>query len=194
MSKRQREKEEQYLEQLKKIMNDFILKNYGVRLDIPVEWSGRLRVRWGYFSFKQATEKGYYNGKLLERGQVLPGTKKIVLSKKLMQARNKDMVIKIAKHEALHYALFILGKNYQDGEDDFERELRRHGLVTTSVSLEELNLKHKAYIWVCSSCKKILIAGGKTRKDYTRYISRCCDARMENKGWQYIKPNQYYIK
>lgn len=186
--------EEKQLDYLKRIMNDFTTKHYGVPLTIPVELSGRLTVTWGYFRQVRVKRDGVLGGKRVRKGQMLEDKMKIVLSKRILEAKNKDVMVKIALHEALHYALYMLGRNYKDGDADFEREIRKHNLVSTSVSNESLGIKSKYYVWACSGCKRIMIAGGKTRKDYTRYVSKCCDKRLKDMGYQYLEAGQKYLK
>lgn len=180
-----KETEDKELNRIRKVMSEFTEKNYRLPLDLKVEWSGRLKVKWGYFGVKV-----YKKEEKITRVE-----EKIVLSKYLIGSKNKEMVDKIAKHEALHYALYKLGKPYRDGESVFENELKKHGLVSTSVSSDDLDVTKELYVWICSKCKNIVKSGGKTRKDYSKnYTSRCCMAKLENKGWQKIKTGQKKVE
>lgn len=198
----EKEKEQQVLAYLIKVMDDFTTRNYGVRMNIPVEWSGRLTARWGYFRVQKMTREGYYEGKKYQTGQLIDGTMKIVLSKQLMKAKNKSVVIQIAKHEALHYALCVLGKPFSDGHPVFEGELKKHGLISNYATTEEKNktlgkigVTSRKWVWVCGKCNKIMLARGKTRKDYSRgYHSSCCKHSLVEKGWQEIETGQTHLK
>lgn len=188
-------REVQFLEELKKEMHKFTMKNYGVPLNIPVRWDGRLTVTWGKFRVKRTTVSGFYNGKMRRAGELLPETMQITLNRSLLTARNKEMVLNIAKHEALHFAMCVKGKPFLDGEPYFESELKRHGLVSTSVGSEALQVKQRMYVWICKECKNIVLKGGKTRKDYSKgYQSTCCGADLKDKGWQSIKESQTKIE
>lgn len=189
------DKEKQYLEHIKQIMHNFTLENYGVPLTIPVNWSGRLTVSWGLFKVKKMRKDGYYSNKYYKRGQYIPETMNIVLSRRLLQAKNKDMVVQIAKHEAIHYVLCVLGKPFNDGDRVFEMELRKHNLVSNTKRYDAIGVSSRVYVWTCSKCNKIVKAGGKTRKDYSKgYETLCCKGIMVDKGWQEIKEGQKYVK
>lgn len=179
-----KESDKVYLEHLKKVMGEFTKTNYGVDLDIPVMWSKRLTRKWGYFAYKM---NGY-------TGKVEKGSLKIVLSYKLYKTENKDIVESIAKHEALHFALFRLGEPHSDGHPHFEGELKRHGLVRTGVTSKMVGIGGKYWVWTCGDCDKVVIKGGKTRKNYgVGYLSRCCGARLKEQGWQYLGAGQDYL-
>lgn len=187
-------REQRVLEELKKIMHQFTMENYGVPLNIPVRWDGRLKVTWGLFSVKRLKDSGYYKGKFRRRGEFLPETMRISLNRSLLTAKNKDVVVSIAKHEALHFALCVKGKPFLDGEPYFENELRKHGLVSTSVHRNDLKVKQRMYVWICTECREIVIQGGKTRKDYSKgYQSMCCEAEIQDMGWQKISETQTKI-
>src|SRR5690625_1994553 len=186
-----KEHESVYLNHLKAIMNDFLRKNYRMTLNIPVNWSGRMTANLGKFTWKYKTETK----------ELIPGTMKIVLSKKLLQTKNKRLVEAVAKHEALHYALYILGKPYSDGSNYFESELKKHGLESTSNfsstrngTTMRLGVKKRMWVWTCPGCGKIASASyGKTRKDYSRYMIQCCKMRLVENGWQELDEGQKYL-
>src|SRR5699024_8294226 len=99
-----------------------------------------------------------------------------------------DLVIQIAKHEALHYALYKLGLPYEDGEDYFEKELEKHGLVSSFISPKLLGLDQKYWVWKCMNCDKVVVAKSKkTTKDYGKYSrSNCCKAPLKESGWEIL--------
>jgi len=186
--------EDKYLEYLKREMDKFIRKYYGVKLAIPVTWSSRLRVKWGYFSVKRKNVIVTENGRRVRRSVVDKSSMKIVLNKDLLHAKSKELVLGIAKHEALHYALFVTGKPFRDGSAYFENELRKHNLPRTGIGTKELGTTSKYWVWICKECTKIVKRGGKTHKNYARdYVSGCCSAMLEEVGWVYLKPDQKYI-
>lgn len=125
----------------KEVMNDFLVENYGIELDIPVEWGIDLERKWGSFLFKEVDQDIKFNGVSYEKGNVLKGSLKIVLNRELIHAKNKDLVNKILKHEALHYAMYKKGVPFDDGDVEFEKEIERKGLVGTRVSRRDLQIK-----------------------------------------------------
>lgn len=189
------EKEEEVLNYLKREMDQFISKNYGVRLRIPVIWSNRLRVRWGYFKVGYRYVIVNRNGRKVRKRQIVHDEMKIVLNKDLIKAKSKGHVLGVVKHEALHYALCITNKPFSDGDKHFEQELKKHGLPSMSLESKDLNVKSNFWVWSCTGCGKIAIKGGKTRKDYSRgYKSKCCGKKLEENGWVKLKSDQEYIK
>src|SRR5699024_6879435 len=190
-----KEKEDKILMYLKKEMDEFIKKNYGVRLSIPVEWSSRMKVKWGYFKVYFERIPVRKNGRIIKHRKLKKEGMKIVLNKNLIEAKSKKHVLGIAKHEALHFALCITGKQFKDGEPYFEKELKRHGLPSTAVGTKTLDVVGKYWVWACKECGKIVLKGGKTRKDYSRgYVSKCCSKGLVEKGWMELKSDQEYVK
>lgn len=176
------------LEDVKEIINSFMKENFDLELDIPVEWSTRLKRRWGYFRIQYFSSDITYKGMEFKSGESLEGSLKIIINKELSTATNRDLAIKVIKHEALHYVLYKLGKPFQDGNDYFEREIERLNLVSSGVSQKDLGINLPYWVWECSECGDAIIKRkGKTRKDYSRgYASKCCSSPLKEVGWKYL--------
>jgi|SRR5699024_3555170 len=125
----------------KEVMNEFLVENYGIELDIPVEWGIGLNKKWGSFLFKEVEQDIKFNGVSYEKGSILKGSMKIVLNKELIHAKNKKLVNKILKHEALHYAMYKKGIPFDDGDAEFEAEIKRQGLVGTKIPRRDLDIR-----------------------------------------------------
>lgn len=183
--------EDVLLRHLKKMMNNFTLTNYGIPLNIPVVWSNRMRSNLGKFEYKRNRRTH----------EVIPNSMKIVFNSRLQKTKDRKLVEDIAKHEAIHFALCVLGKPNSDGSQCFEKELRKHDLENTSIihrknhgDTIKLGVTMRVWVWTCPKCHKICNASyGKTRKDYSRYVSRCCRASLVENGWQEIEEGQNYL-
>lgn len=71
---------------------------------------------------------------------------RIVVSTRVVDNYTMEEKMNIIKHELVHFALAYKGKNYKDGEDDFENELQRLGLPSGG----ELELRGKVHIYSCN--------------------------------------------
>ncbi|MER2008825.1 MAG: SprT-like domain-containing protein [Psychrobacillus sp.] len=100
--------------QLKDMCEYFVQNAYGVELDIPVLINNRLKRSLGRFIEKAG--KAYrieFSGMLLTNG-------------------TEEQIMSVLKHECIHYALFKLGRNHRDGQEDFENELLKYGSHSTN--------------------------------------------------------------
>lgn len=102
--------------------NQFLQKEYQLKLKIPIVFSPRMK--------STLAEVLYYSA---DRNSKKIIKEKMVFSELFIAASRfdpnlklrKQIILNTLKHELVHYALFILGKNYKDGETDFEKELCR---------------------------------------------------------------------
>lgn len=149
------------IEYLTEYADNFLYNNYGIHLEIPLRWNGRLKRALGYF-------------KLGKRS----GAIEICLSEELLRHYGKDTTIDVLKHELIHYALYTLGKPYKDGHPVFENELRKHGVSSTR-TIQPKGLFHQ---YTCSDCgKQVGLRSRKIRK-IEGYYSRCCKVGLTYNG------------
>lgn len=132
-----KKKHEQELEAYAK---QFLKNEYGLELSIPIKISGRL-----------TSTDGYFQGRITPKGDRISGN--INLSERFMAsalndgAEGLEAVLDTLRHELVHYALFKLGKNYSDGDEDFENELARLGIGTSGATRKDLVKSTKKNIW-----------------------------------------------
>jgi len=126
------------IEQLEYLANDFLLENFNLELSVPVKISGRLTATAGYFQWKikKSTK---------ERIPV-----NITLSKNLILYYDNKDIIETLYHECVHYALFVLGEPYKDGDHHFESTLTRLGVPRTGT----LEHRGKVHLYECEECHK----------------------------------------
>lgn len=137
---------------------EFLQQNFDMDLSIPIIQNNRLRSTLGRYVMTRS-------GKPLQ----------IELSGRLLQYGTKDAIIGVLKHECIHYAFHIQGKNMHDGDPIFETTLKRYNAPSTKT------LKvGKYYLFQCKQCKKI----GETNikrlvSKPHEYRSICCHSGIE---------------
>lgn len=136
----------------------FLKEHYGIDLSIPVNANSRLTRTLGKFVFNSETHEAAR----------LEFSKKFMLSEKPSGDK-----IKVIKHECIHYALFLTGKPYNDGDPYFEGELVKHDSISTnSISFRtERNIR----VYECH-CREHLYSQTISAKRCTR-----CNQRLTYK-------------
>lgn len=106
------------------IANEFLRKEYGMVLSVPIV----LRIesdsrRKGAFTRIQSLDENS------EVQKDIPMRITINLSSYIMnEILREEYILKILKHELVHYALFMKGLPSKDGDYEFEQELKRLNL------------------------------------------------------------------
>jgi len=114
----------------------FLEDNFNLSLTCPIEINNRISTTMGYFSYSSKSNTPY----------------KVSISGKLFtDQRNLPLIYKVLEHELVHYALFTLGKDFSDGDKEFEDTIKRlDGISTRTVRVSP---EHPVYI--CKNCKDI---------------------------------------
>lgn len=103
-----------FLKEAKAFANQFLMENFNMQLNIPIKMNGRL-----------TSTMGRYLSKRNYLGNVIPES--IELSKRYLLAAlivdDLEEIYDTLKHELVHYALSVQGKNFSDGDYDFEHKL-----------------------------------------------------------------------
>lgn len=139
------------VDQLTVIAKEFLESAYGLELNIPISYNGRLTSALGRF---------------LEDDEFPHEPLAIELSKNLGQYHPEHEIIEVLKHELVHYALHILKKPYADGEEYFEKELERFGISSS----ELIAYKGMVHIYECAECHAPILSERKLSK----FVSECC--------------------
>ena len=91
----------------------FCKKHYGLTFNLPLNINKRL-----------TRTSGYFQCRIQKKVAV-----KIDISYKMIATAlafgDFDTVLDVLRHELVHYSLFELGRDYHDGDKDFESELAR---------------------------------------------------------------------
>jgi SprT-like protein len=102
--------------QLKDYANKWLQDNYNMKLEIPLRLNGRMQRTCGWFKHKG-----------LKKQPIV-----VELNKFFVENNEPMLVLDILRHELVHYAMYMQGRDYKDGSYGFERELKRLGVVSQS--------------------------------------------------------------
>lgn len=146
--------------ELTRLAKKFLFEHYGIRLAIPVQRNNRLRSTHGRFIIKNNRPEA------------------IELAGYLLTFGARSVIIGVLKHECIHYALYVQGRDHRDGSIPFERELEKHDAPKTRT------LKvGRYYSFTCDGCGKAT----STRKkrvvtSSTQYRTVCCHSKLTVHG------------
>jgi hypothetical protein len=163
-------KKKQIINDFTKFSNDFLQKEYGLTLDIPIILTQRFKSRLAelltYFLPDDKIEK-----------QEIVFSERYIAGSRYDPDRegSKHSTQNVLKHELVHYALFRLGKNYHDGEDDFEKELARLAIASSGTTANKHNYFNQNKLVCYSILDEYLLPGKPVRLWHTIdpiYINR----------------------
>lgn len=149
------------LTQLTLIAGDFLLKEYGLALTIPIQRNNRLKRALGAFVYNKDRDTGECTPLYIE------------LAGDLFVYADESVLIDTLKHECVHYAFFTLGRPHRDGQPEFESELKRLGIGATNA----INVG-VVYESDCSKCGNKDVDWRKAKYPMHQYRSNCCNAPM----------------
>lgn len=158
--------------QLNIIAEDMALRNFNIKLNIPIKINGRKNGN-GLGTF-------WYN-------RTLHKPLSIDISKRMIQFYKKESIIDTLLHELTHWACFERWKPHCDGDDFFENELIRVGASSTFTKHhagEVYNLYCEQcgdHVCTVSSVRKLqkFLRGYTKGKRYIRYYTtECCNSQF----------------
>jgi SprT-like protein len=114
--------------------NIFLKEAYNMELGIPIEFNSRIKKVLGRFMFN--TIKGVRT------------PLKIQLSEELVRFYSREKIIDVLKHELTHYALYVQGKDHEDGDALFESQLDKYGISSS----RKINMMGPYYKYHCKEC------------------------------------------
>lgn len=155
------------IQQAEKRTRELAEELFGMSFSSPVLENSRLTRTLGRYKFRRMSKK-----------HILP--LKIEYSSRLLNNYNDETIESVIKHELTHWALSVKGLPFDDGDPEFESELRRVGAHSTGV----ITLSGTIHTAKCSKCDKIVSRNNsegclwKYVKPNSRYTTRCCKARI----------------
>lgn len=126
---------------MERFAQDFLDKEFnGIKLDIPIELNGRLKVTMGRFHS--------LNGEPI----------KIDISKMLVEHNGLKEILDVLHHELVHYVLCKTGQPYDDADKEFidicnRLDISQNGQVDGHIHYK---LKYKVYTCSCNKRFKSL--------------------------------------
>lgn len=160
-------------EYLRKYAESFLNKNYRLSLKIPLTINNRLRVTQGSFVTN-------YNETEARR---------IELSGDLIQYGTENVILDTLRHELVHYALFSLGKPFDDGDDYFENELKKLNVSATETVYVGIDTVYK-----CSKCNQEYETSlKKVWKTPNIYKTVCCGEKISVLGRRIYNGEKDYM-
>ena len=128
-----------YEKDLEAYANEFLEKNYNTNLSIPIKISGRLTSSGGYFHGR--IEKG------VRKPMDIQMSERFIASALHDGQEGLEAILDTLKHELVHYVLFKLGKEFSDGDYEFESELARLDIGTSGTTNKKLVKSKKLNVW-----------------------------------------------
>lgn len=128
-----------YEKDLEAYANKFLEKNYNTSLTVPIKISGRLTSTGGYF--KARIEKG------IRKPMEIKMSERFIAGALHDGQEGLEAILDTLKHELVHYVLFKLGKEFRDGDCEFESELERLNIGTSGTTNKKLVKSKKVNVW-----------------------------------------------
>ncbi|MFA1509967.1 SprT-like domain-containing protein [Priestia aryabhattai] len=161
------------LDYLKKYAESFLDENYGLSLDVPLIINNRLRAILGAFSTNHNRTKAI----------------DIELSGDLLRYGTQRTILDTLKHELVHYALFVLGHPYRDGDEYFENELKKLNITSTETNYVGIETVVK-----CPKCNEVYETPLKSVwKNPSKYKATCCMEKLQIVGRKIYDGERNYM-
>lgn len=174
---------DKYEKELEAYANKFLEKNYNTSLTIPIKISGRLTSSGGYFKYQMVD------------GNRVPIdihiSERYVASALHDGQEGLEAILDTLKHELIHYVLCKTGKDFNDGDDEFESELKRLNVGASGTTRKDLVKTEKLTVWYKpldvyeQESYDILENKLKTIKTYRKHTQK--PARRNRIGYEVVK-------
>lgn len=106
------------LNEMKIYIRDFLKDNYNLNLAIAIKHNKRLSRAQGRFIYIRQFQRDLNKHKNVASA--------IEFNYKLLEYADKDIIKGVARHEAIHYALFEKNLPFSDGSPTFKYECMKH--------------------------------------------------------------------
>jgi SprT-like protein len=146
------------LEDLYEEANRFLWDNYNMALVVPIEITDEFVTEEGAYEFTKTAPR------------------RILIAEFVMIFADDDVVYDVLRHELVHYALHLRGRNFADGHPEFEEELSKHGIASTESTM--IGVYH---LYECAECGGEIPHYEKVSpKD--KFVTVCCEAKFVDKN------------
>lgn len=108
--------------------------------------------------------------------------RRILIADFVMELAEDEIIYDILRHELIHYVMHRQGKQFADGDDDFETELVRHGIGRTGTYR-----MGRYHLYECHGCgNRIPFHRQFEEEELARVVTACCDAKFSATGEQAV--------
>ncbi|GGE34495.1 protein SprT [Pullulanibacillus camelliae] len=119
-------------------------------------------------------------------GRYLLSSHNLEFNPKQYEAFGLEELIKIIKHELVHYHLHLEGRGYRHQDEDFKQLLAAVGGSRYCQTIPGTrNRQHRVYEYQCTSCKAVFVR--KRKMDTKRYVCGACRGKIK-----WIKTTKLY--
>lgn len=162
----------------------FLRNTYNLNLDIPIVENKKVKKLNGSFKYN-------YN-KITKKETPIC----IELNTEVLKYASIEKMLDVVRHECVHYALLLLGKNNSDGAEDFEKELVKYNICSNYN--KSIGVQEKVYyqaVLECTKCKAKIKTRRRTvnKTALSKLCSSCCKADLKFVD-RYIYNGKEYIK
>ena len=159
-----------------KFAKDFCLQEYGVKMNIPIEFRYSKTRTQGRFRFFPDT---------MEPDKIIINLRMVYY---LALGYDEEFYANL-KHELIHYCLFMTGKPFNDGDNYFEKELSIHNAISSATTSPNKRFAAigKSYIFIRDEYTSSNLAGKvvyrdeylHTRKNYSGFTMKKIDGESQ---------------
>lgn len=121
---------------MKLYASNFLREHFNMELNIPIKIDGRL-TRTG----------GSYHYKIGGKGILIKMSERFIYGALMDETEGVDAILDILKHELVHYALHEQGKDFGDGEKEFEETLAKLNIGSSGETSKKKRLTKKKNVW-----------------------------------------------
>ena len=128
-----------YEKELEAYAGKFLEKNYNTELTVPIKISGRLTSSGGYFKYRMVGGD--------REPMEIHISERFIASALHDGQEGLEAILDTVKHELIHYVLCKTGKDFSDGDYEFESELARLNVGASGSTRKELVQSKKVNTW-----------------------------------------------
>jgi SprT-like protein len=156
--------------QLKAYAQKWLMDNYGLELTVPLRINSRMQRTYGWFKHKRNRKEPVC----------------VELNKFFVENNEPYVVLDVLRHELVHYAMYMLDKDYKDYSYGFEKELSRLGIINQErinkriYEHEIVNKPKTKHIYQCANCNHEYKRGRALAKN--RSYSCSCGGKLLDMG------------
>lgn len=129
-----KKEKEKFTKEMEIYAQNFLKENFNMSIEIPIVIDGRLTRTGGSYHH---TIKKPIMIKVSER----------FMYGALLDNEGVEAILDVLKHELVHYALHMQGKDYNDGQKEFEETLAKLNIGSSGATASKKRLSKKRNVW-----------------------------------------------